>query len=257
MSEQAEFVDMLGNRIGISRETLDNNDERTIVVKKALELEELAKDPSKLYTNPTAFHETYANTVAGLVDSALRSKSLFPEWTTTIDFSQDDVLNSGPIFLNRICGVESHYQRSIPNHYLSGFTPVLRLVPHNGREHLYHGDLSELILADYVTIAIEVQFTPVEMSTGKIVEEWQRVYSELPESDVKLREIYGDNGAQINGAYSLLDKIAEVELKDLSDEEYHLDTVFKNGQKSDLRVPGNSLVAVADRNLRKKGIYKQ
>lgn len=255
MSTQIQFRGIIGDSIDISPESLDIDRERLIRVKNELDLEDL----SNLHTSPSATYVTTTNTVAGLADAVLRHKGLVPSWITDWPITDDNVIQPSGIFLDRICGTESHYQLNHPNRFLEGFTPAIHLVTNSGLpvSITNNTDLSELDLSDYVKMNIGVEFTPVEMPTIDMIKRWQERYKGLTQGDINLHEIPNSTGEPILGAYSLLGQMTEVESADLSAGRYQPKTVYlENGQLTPWYVNGDSLAAITDKWLGGNGIYK-
>jgi len=219
MPAELTFYNVLRRSIEISQRTLDNFNERDLRVQNELDIE----DPSNIYTIRSAKKQTYVNKLEGLVDAALRGNGFVPSWVTDQPISEDGILNSGSIVLDRIAGMKTNIQLTDSTVYPEDFTPVLRLTPHSGKELLVvHEDLSQLDLADYAMLSIEVQYRLVKMSVREIIEKWQEGYHRLPEGDVELHDIFDNTGERITGAYSLRDMITVIEPEDLSSERYQL-----------------------------------
>lgn len=255
MPTEPEFKDVLGHPIEISEEAIGNPNLRIVRVKNSFNLEDL----SKLHTHPSASYSVQQNTVVGIVDTALRVNGLVPSWVTDTPIRSDEQLKSGTIYLDRICGTESFFQLLHPRYYLDAFTPAIYLMSKDGSVVPAVGtDLSKLNLADYQRMVIGVQFIPIEMPTASVISRWKDRYHGLSDGHVQLTAIQEGDGRPLIGVYSLIGGMTIIGSDDLTSEEHNLRNVYKNsGEIIDCDVAGDTLIAVADRALERKGIYRK
>jgi len=249
---QRQFKTILKEPLEITPIAAKNTNSRKIRVTNKLNLDDL----SNLSFQIAATVITQENTVLGLVDRALRLNGLVPSWVIQEAISVGNVIVPEAVFLNRIAGVEtclqlSHIKQDVPSYYLQDFTPAVYLMKKDGQiEPAVGRDLSKLNLADYAKLVVGVEFTPLPFSVDAIKDMWDKKYHKLLFGEVELTDVFGVDGRNLMGLSSLIGGLQEVTEEDISSGKYRLRNVHsKNGEKVNIDVPGDSFIAVLDRNL--------